>query len=160
MKIISQFTKLGFLLVAVALPLSAAPKNSSPKSAPAEIFAQILVRGTLAKHSDISGVEISTEVDGSCKTIASTDIKEIGEKCDTDEIQPLRSGKEYVEHEKDGFDVSMPMRDSKGNVIAVVGMDIKPTPKQTRAQVVKLARQIVEEMQSQVPDKGKLFEKS
>ena len=161
MKTISQFTRVAFLLVAaIALPLLAAPKKSSAKSAPAEIFAHTLAKNTLAKHPDITGVEISAEVDGACKTIASTDVKEIGEKCDTDEIRPLRSGKEYVEHEKDGFDVSVPLRDSKGNVVAVVGMDIKPVPGQTKAQVLKLARHIAEEMQSQVPEKGKLFEKS
>jgi hypothetical protein len=161
MKINWRFAQAAFLLAAaIALQLGAAPRQPSSQSAPPEIFAQTLAKNTLAKHSDITGVEISAEVGGVCKTIASTDTKEIGEKCDADEFQPLHTGKEYVEREKDGFDVSVPMRDSKGSVIAVVGMDIKPVRGQTKAQALKLARQIVQEMQSQVPEKGKLFEKS
>ena len=50
---------------------------------PPKIFAQKLVTETLATHPELTGVEISSTPPGKsqCVTIASTEIKGIGEKC-------------------------------------------------------------------------------
>ena len=129
-----------------------------PFAAENKIFAQGLVEQTLSKHPEITGLEMSANGDQGCKSIASTETKDVGEKCDEDEWQPLRSGKPFVEHESDGFDVTLPFYDSRGKIIAVVGMDFKIAPDQTSDSVTKRAREITAEMEKQVPSKGKLFE--
>jgi hypothetical protein len=133
--------------------------TTSPGQAASErIFAQKLVEETLPKHSEVSGLEISVVTKAGCKTIAATDPKELGEKCDKDELQPLQTGDPSVEQESDGFDVTLPLRDGKGKIIAAVGMDFKLAAGQTKESVVKQGQQIVAEMESQVPSKDKLFE--
>lgn len=123
-----------------------------------KIFAQQLLEETLPKHPEVTGLEMSATSRQGCKTIASTDPKDLGEKCDQDEWQPLRTGKPYVEQESDGFDVTLPLHDASGKTIAVVGMDFKPEPGQTKRSVVKQGRQIVSDMEKQVSSKAKLFE--
>jgi hypothetical protein len=122
------------------------------------IFAQKLVEDMLAKHSEVTGLEISVVTKAGCKTIAATDPKDLGEKCDEDELRPLETGDPFVEREKDGFDVTLPLHDGNGKIIAAVGMDFKPAAGQTKESVVKQGQQIVVEMESQVPSKDKLFE--
>jgi hypothetical protein len=73
-------------------------------------------------------------------------------------LQPLQTGEPFVDHESEGFDVTLPFHDGNGKIIAVVGMDFKPAAGQTKGSVVKQGQQIVTEMESQVPTKDKLFE--
>ena len=127
-------------------------------AASGKIFAQELVEKTLPKHSEITGLEIAAVTDTGCKTIAATDPKELGEKCDKDELQPLQTGQPSVDHESDGFDVTLALHDANGKIIAVVGMDFKLTAGQTKESVIKQGQQIAAEMESEVPSKDKLFE--
>jgi hypothetical protein len=127
-------------------------------AASGKIFAQELVERTLPKHSEITGLEIAAVTETGCETIAATDPKELGEKCDKDELQPLQTGQPSVDRESDGFDVTVPLHDANGKVIAVVGMDFKLTADQTKESVVKQGQQIAAEMESEVPSKDKLFE--
>jgi hypothetical protein len=131
---------------------------SPGQAASGRIFAQKLVEEILPKHSEVTGLEISVVTKAGCKTIAATDPKELGEKCDKDELQPLQTGDPSVELESDGFDVTLPLHDGNGKIIAAVGMDFKPAAGQTKESVVKQGQQIVAEMESQVPSKDKLFE--
>ena len=132
--------------------------TSPGQAASGRIFAQKLVEEMLPKHSEVTGLEISVVTKAGCKTIAATDPKELGEKCDKDELQPLQTGDPSVEHESDGFDVTLPLHDGNGKIIAAVGMDFKPAAGQTKESVVKQGQQIVAEMESQVRSKNKLFE--
>jgi hypothetical protein len=132
--------------------------TSPGHAASGKIFAQKLVEKTLLMHPEVTGLEISAITQGGCKTIAATDPKDLEEKCDKDELQPLQTGEPFVDHERDGFDVTLPLHDGNGKIIAVVGMDFKPTGGQTKESVVKQGQQIVSEMESQVPSKDKLFE--
>lgn len=127
---------------------------------PEKIFAQKLLEETLSKHTEVTGLEIAATTKHGCKTIAATDPKELEEKCDAEVWRPLRSGKPYVEREKDGFDVTLPLHDASGKTIAVVGMDFKPEPAQTKESVIEQGRQITGEMEKQVPSKAKLFERA
>ena len=125
--------------------------------------AQQLVEEAMAKHSQVSGVEISSTPPGkSCLTIASTEAKGLGEKCDRDELTAMKTNKPFVEKEneegKEVYDITMPLHDATGKLIGTVGLDFKPEPNQKESEVVELARQIVHEMETQIPTKAKLFE--
>jgi hypothetical protein len=143
------------ILGAFAL-FSAATARQSGKE---EIFAQRLVEQALARHPEVTGIEMSARSSKGCSTIASTDPKDLAEKCDKDELEPLRTGKPFVEHEADGFDVTLPMRDARGRIIAVVGMDFKLVANQTESQVVEQGRRIVKEIEAHSPVKASLFER-
>ena len=123
-----------------------------------KILAQRLVEETLPKHPEITGLEMSAETDQGCKGIASTEPKDVGEKCDEDEWQPLRTNKPFVEHESDEFDVTVPFHDANGNTVAVLGMDFKLAPGLTNDSVAKAAQRIAGEMEKRVFSKGNLFE--
>ena len=132
--------------------------TSAGLPASGRIFAQKLVEETLPKHSEVTNLEISAVTKTGCKTIAATDPKDLGEKCDKDELQPLQTGQPSVDRESDGFDVTLPLHDANGKIIAVVGMDFKLTAGQTKESVIKQGQQIAAEMESEVPSKDKLFE--
>jgi len=136
----------------------------SAAAAPAnKALAQQLVEEAMAKHPQVSGVELSSTLPGkSCVTIASTDAKDLGEKCDEDEFAAMKTNKPFVEKEKEEgkeiYDITMPLHDAAGKLIGTVGLDFKPGPIQQEPEVVALAKQVVREMESQVPTKDKLFE--
>lgn len=143
---------------ALAIAVFVSPSFGTAKQG--KIFAQKLLEETLPKHSEVTGLEMSATSRQGCKTIASTDPKDLGEKCDEDEWQPLHTGKPYMEEESDGFDLTLPLHDAGGKIIAVVGMDFKPESGQTKESVVKQGRQIVSDMEKQVSSKAKLFEQN
>jgi hypothetical protein len=129
----------------------------------AEKFAQQLVEQAIAQHPQVSGVELSsTPLGKECITIASTEAKELGEKCDNDEFTAMTTNKPFVEKEKEGgkdvYDITMPLHDANGKLIGTVGLDFKPEPGQQESHVVELSQQIVREMEAQIPIKAKLFE--
>ena len=118
----------------------------------------------VGKHSEIGGMEISASPPGQagCVTIASTEAKNLGEKCDHDEFTAIKTNRPFVEKEKEGgkdvFDVTMPLHDRSGKVIGTVGLDFKPTPGQEQSQVVEQATQVVHEFEGRIPSSAKLFE--
>ena len=61
--------------------------------------AQQLVDSTVKKNGDLAGLEVSATPAGktTCVTIAATEAKDIGEKCDEDEFAALKAGKPHVE---------------------------------------------------------------
>lgn len=125
-----------------------------------KIFAQKLVEETQAKHPETDELGISAMTSRGCVGIASTEKGEIGEKCDKEDIEPMRTGKPYVEKEKEGFDVSLPLHDSRGTIIGTVGIGFKPRAGQTEASVTQQAQKIASEMEAQIPSKAKLLSQS
>jgi cell division septation protein DedD len=149
------------LLVALLISLLPVLASAQAKKAPAgKSFAQKLVEATQAKHPEADEVGISAVTRRGCFGIASTDKSDIGEKCEKDDSEPMRTGKPFVEKEKDGFDVSLPLHDSTGKIIGAVGIGFKPAPGQTEASVTEQAQKIAAEMEAQIPSKAKLFERS
>jgi len=53
----------------------------------------------------------------------------------------MQTGKPFVEKEKDGFDVSLPLHDSTGKLIGVVGIGFKAAAGQTEASVTEQGSQ-------------------
>ncbi len=123
-------------------------------------FAQKLVEATRMKHAEADEIGISTTTRRGCIGIAATDKSDIGEKCEKDDVEPMHTGKPFVEKEKDGFDVSLPLHDSTGKLISVVGIGFKAAAGQTEASVTEQAQKIASEMEAQIPSKAKLFERS
>jgi len=143
------------LLVAV-LPVltSAQTKLHAGKS-----FAQKLVETTRAKHPELDEIGISAISSRGCVGVASTDKTDIGGKCEKEDSEPMRTGKQVVEKDKDGFDVTLPLHDSAGKMIGSAGFGFKSAPGQTEASVTEQARKVAAEMETQIPSKAKLFER-
>jgi hypothetical protein len=120
-------------------------------------FAQALVEDMVAKHHELEGLGLATTPPGGrdCITIADTDVKELGDKCDKGELAVMATGKSTVEKEKDGYDVTVPLQVS-GKTIGIIGMDFKLD--QQEAGLLDLAKVIAKEVEDQIPSKSKLFE--
>jgi hypothetical protein len=145
-------------IVLAILALLSALSFADKKAPKPKIFAQKLVEEVLAKYSEVTGVEIAVRSPETCSTVAATDPKDVGEKCDKDELDPMRTGQPSVEKERDGFDVTLPLHDAAGQVIGAVGMGFKLKSGQERSTVLEQARQIVQEMEAQIPASAKLLE--
>ncbi len=129
-------------------------------SSEGKIYAQKLVQELAARHSEVTGIEVSaTPPKGQhCVTIAATEAKEVGEKCDEDEFTAMRTGKPFVEKEEDGFDITLPIHDATGRIIGTMGLDFRPQPGQKESEVVERAKEIAKEFEEQVPARARLFE--
>jgi len=129
----------------------------TPTDAKSKTFAQALVEGTAAKHPELEGIGLATTPpDGQdCVTIADTDAKELGDKCDKGELDVMKTGKSTVEKEGDGYDVTVPLHVS-GKTIGIIGMDFKLD--QQEAGLLDRAKVIAKEVEDQIPSKAKLFE--
>ena len=141
------------LLVAA---VCAVPRHAGarPQTAKTKSIAQELVEDMLSKHPEADEVGISALSSHGCRTIASTDSGDIGEACEKDDWEPMRTGKPYVEKEKDGFDISVPLHDNAGKIIGTVGVGFKPRAAQREAALVDQARKIATEMEAQVSSKA------
>jgi hypothetical protein len=153
------------VLVALLLFLCTVAGNSQTTATSASrIYAQKLVEDTLAAHSELIGFELAATPPGKtqCVTIASNETKGIGEKCDKEEFTAIKTNKPFVEKEKENgkevYDVTIPIHDAKGKIIATAGIDFKPAPNQSDAQVTEQSQQIAKELESKVKSKEKLFE--
>jgi hypothetical protein len=122
-----------------------------------KIFAQALVEATAAKHPELESVGMGTTPPGGedCVSIADTDAKEVGDKCDAGELAVMKSGKATVEKEADVYDVTVPFR-LGGKTIGIIGMDFHRD--QPEAGILDKAEAIAKEVEDQVPEKSKLFE--
>ncbi len=113
----------------------------------------------LVAHPEITGLEVAatkSDQEG-CKTIAATEAKEVGEKCDKDEFTAIKTNKPFVEKEKDEFDVTLPLHDSSGKVMATAGMDFKAAG-QSKQTVTRQAKAIAAELEKRFTAKEQLFE--
>ena len=168
-----RISKMQFLVLTMLLVfLCASSAQSTARAAQertihvpaAKIYAQKLVNETLAVHSEIAGLEISAvhPKKDECTTIASDEELGIGEKCDQDEYSVMKSNKPFADKTTDNgqefFDVNVPIHDANGKMMAVVGVDFKPDPKQTAAQATERAQQIAKEIEAKVSSKEKLYE--
>jgi hypothetical protein len=167
----SQKPTLGYFCTLVALAASlvmvsgslaiASPGPSEEQQKP--ILAQRVTEELVAMHAEIVSMEVSATPPGqaTCVTIAATEAKEVGGKCDDDEFTAMKTNKPFVEKEKEGgkevFDVTMPMHDASGKVMGTIGLDFKPAPDQEQSQVVEQATQIVREFEKRIPSRAKLF---
>ena len=112
--------------------------------------AQKMVEEVKAAHPEITGLELAAQSPAGCQTIAATEAKEVGEKCDKDELTAWKTNRPFVEKEKDEFDATMPVHDSAGKVIATAGMDFKAEAGRTKESVTRDAQRIVAELERRI----------
>ena len=148
------------MLITAAVLFAASSALEGSPGAPDKITAQKVVEEVKAAHPEITGLEIAATKSQSegCKTIAATEAQEVGQKCDKDELTAIKTNAPFVEKEKDGFDVTLPLHDSLGKVMGTVGMDFKPEPSQKKSDVVSKAKQIASELEKRLTSKEQLFE--
>ena len=160
-----RFSKIHFLVLSALLVILGAAASNAPASpAPSsKIYAQKLIEETLAAHQELDALAISATPPGKtqCVTIASDEAKEIGEDCDEEELTAMKTNSPLVQKEmengKDTYDVTIPIHDASGKVIATAGIDFDPDPNQSEAKVTERAQQIAKEIEAKVPSKEKLF---
>ena len=161
-----RIQKISFLVLSVLGASLLAVVGRSQTNAPAvpRIYAQKLVEETLSVHAELTGLEFAATPPGKkqCVTIASSEAKGIGEKCDKDEFTAMKTNKPFVEKEKENgkevYDVTIPIHDTDGKIIATAGIDFKPEPNQTDARITERSLQIAKEIESKVKSRAKLFE--
>jgi len=124
--------------------------------------AQQLVDSTVRKNAEIAGLEISATPAGktTCVTIAATEAKDLGEKCDEDEFDALKTGKPHVEKEADGYDVTAPLHDESGKLVGTIGIDFKLQSGQTDASILQRTSEILKELEQQIRSKEFLFQRA
>jgi len=69
----------------------------------------------------------------------------------------MRTGQPSVEKESYGFDVTLPLHDTAGQIIGTVGLEIKSEPAQQESVVVERAKKIVQEVEAEVPSGATLL---
>lgn len=119
-------------------------------------LAQKLVDDAHAKHPEATEIGIAIIGSNGCSTIASTDKKDVGEKCEAGDSEPIRTGKPHVEKEGKTFDVTLPLRDMSAKIIGSVGLELAPKPGEAEAEMVKRAQDIEKEMEQAIPSKASL----
>jgi hypothetical protein len=121
---------------------------------------QQLVDSTVKRNADVDGLEVSVTPAGktTCVTIAATEAKDLGEKCDEDEFAALKAGKPFVEKESDGYDVTAPLHDASGRLVGTIGVDFKLQPGQTDATILQRTGELLKELERQIPSKAFLFQ--
>lgn len=152
-----------FMLAALAVFPTLALSSVHPVAWPEsknKSFAQALVEETKAKHPEVDEVGIAVRSKSGCKTIASTDPRDVGESCEKDDVAPIQTGKPYVEKERDGYDVSVPLRDAQGRMIGSLGVGFKQEAEQTESKVTAQALAMGREVSAQIPTKAKLFQRA
>jgi hypothetical protein len=144
--------------IAASIPLFVAFAAASVSAQTNSIFAQKVVEETKAAHPEITGLELAAIKPGKgCQTIAATEAKEIGQKCDKDELTARKTNKPFVEQEKTEFDVTLPIHDSTGKIIATAGMDFKLEAGRTKETVVREALKIGAELERRLTSESDLF---
>jgi hypothetical protein len=138
---------------AVALAAAARPGSGAEK-----IFAQRVVDEIKAAHPEITSLELAARQPGKgCVTIAATEAKEIGQKCDQDELTVWKTNRPFVEQETQEFDVTIPIHDAAGHTIATAGMDFQRQPNRSKASVTGEALKIGAELQQKLRSESDLF---
>lgn len=150
----SSFTAAVLALIFFGSLMAAGSQSSTHKR---EIFAQRLVDSTQAKHPETDEIGISAMTKRGCFGIASTDPSDVGEKCEAEDLRPIRTRKAYVEKEGGGFDISLPLYDSAGKLVGSVGIGFKSSAGHSSAELTQKAKEIAEEMAKQIPSKAALF---
>jgi len=120
-------------------------------------FAQSLVTRTHASHPEVSELGIAARTAHGCINIASTDRSDVGEKCEQEDMTPMRTGRAVVGKEGSAIDISLPLHDASGHLVGSAGIEIKPKPGESRAAVVAKAKTIAHEMEKQIPSKARLL---
>jgi hypothetical protein len=147
-------------LVATFLLLAGTASGAAQRPGPPRIRAQQLVEQTVARHSDLHGLELALVSESGCSTVAATAPEDIGERCDADEQGPIRTGTPDIEAPSRAdpvYDITQALHDTSGTVIGAVGMDLAPRSGDTQATVLAHARAILRELEATIGSRQELL---
>lgn len=153
----TQQRAIGYAVILIIISFTTSFVQAQQSVSHEKIYAQQLVDETVARYPAVKNVELAVDSDTGCATIAATDPKDIGEQCDADEIGPVRTGQPNVA-EPTRDDITQALHDASGTLIGAVGMDLAPQPGQDRTAMVTRAREILQDLESRIPSKSKLYE--
>jgi hypothetical protein len=121
-----------------------------------------LIAAFTAAHPEVANLELALDTAQGCHTVAASDPGDVGEACDDDELQPMKTGQPVVEAPTAGdpvYDITQALHDSTGHLIGAVGMDIRPDGR-SREEVVARAKELLGELERQVASKADLLEQA
>jgi hypothetical protein len=91
--------------------------------------------------------------------IASNVPSKIGKKSSDDDMEVMRSGTPLIKLKgEDVYDIVLPMYETSGKTIGIIGMNLKCKKGESEASALKRARGIVAGLKKQTPSEAKLFE--
>jgi iron complex outermembrane receptor protein len=129
-----------------------------------DVFAQKLADEFTAKYVRLISIGIHGKPPNSSEyqIIAHTLRKKVGDKSTPEDTEVMRSGKPDGPNSVGGgiFDVAIQLFDSSQKTIGVIAMHIKPGPGDPKAEPLKMAYEIRDELSKQIPSDTKLFEKT
>ncbi|HEY7235683.1 MAG TPA: PDC sensor domain-containing protein [Gemmatimonadaceae bacterium] len=145
------------LVLMLLAPAMAAAQRQPERN---EIYAQRILRELVRRHHDeVSAMELALATGGRCVTIAATDPKDIGEKCDADELGPIRTGAPTIEAPTSAdpvFDITQALHDKSGRLIGALGTDVIPTANGDRAVALARAEALRRELEALIPSAAAL----
>ncbi len=145
---------LGCVPVLAGLALAALPASGAR---PQHRFAQALVNRMHRAHPEIEEIGIAVQFAGGCRTIASTDPGDVGERCESEDRTPMRTGRIVVQREGKELDISLPLRDASGRRVGSIGMELIPARGESRAAAIRKVKAIAAAMARQIPSKARLL---
>ncbi|MEJ2051290.1 MAG: PDC sensor domain-containing protein [Calditrichota bacterium] len=150
-----------YLLSLTSLSITTFQLPAKQPTGQRKTHAQQLIDQMVARYPEVENVGMAVESGMGCATVAATDPKDIGTRCDEDEYSPMQTGEPNVEDptkEDPIYDITQALHDSSGNLIGAVGMDLVPQPGQERDAVVAGALKILQDLEARIPSKSQLFE--
>ena len=148
-----------FLVVVGGMLLAVGYTSPAAGQQPRPIRATHLVAEFVRTHPDLAAMEVALDTLGRCRTVAASDPKDVGERCDADELGPMRTGTPNVDAPTPAdpvYDITQALHDSAGRLIGAVGMDLPPNG-QRRRDVVDRARRLLRELEALIPSKASLL---
>ncbi|MCI0745073.1 MAG: DUF1080 domain-containing protein [Verrucomicrobia subdivision 3 bacterium] len=127
---------------------------------PREKYAQVLVRETIERYPRLLGLKICATPPESNETqiIASKEAEEVGRPAPKEAIDVIARGVIYHGEEKGRVLITMPLRDSNGDVIAAAKVIMKSFPGQTEKNALARALPIVKQIEARVSNLAELVQ--
>jgi hypothetical protein len=127
---------------------------------PKVILAQILVRDAIQKYDRLKGLKIyaANTNETQAHIIASTDPKELGQPAPKEEQDVIARGTIYFGKNSSSVQVTLPLHDSNGDVVAAVRVAMSTFPGQTEKNAIIRAMPVVKMMEPRVQRGPDLFQ--
>lgn len=146
---------LPFAVAAAALMLLGASATSFA-APPNDTLAQKLVARAMSSHPQASEIGISVRTSAGCHSIASSDPGDVGERCESGDLNVMRTHRAHAVKERDGYDVSVPLHDAAGKLIGSLAVEFRLRSEQSTVGAIRQAEAISHEMAAHIPSKASL----
>jgi hypothetical protein len=131
----------------------------NPSYTSAAPFAQKLVEQALAEHSEVILLAIHAQPPEHKNVIVASNFGRIGKIGDEDDMRCIRTGKSNLEVSPTGkhFEEQLILLDQTGKTIGAIGVVFNYKPGDDKQKMVKIATEIRDEMQKQLPTEAALL---